>query len=263
MDLGLTDRTAIITGAASGIGLALVEAFLAEGARVVAGDLCTDPLRALTPTQGSVYPVEVDLRTTDGCRYLVERALAVGPTIDVVVNNVGLVHGHRASFVDVSDEAWRETLELNLMSYVRTARAALPRMLEQGGGSIINIASDAAREPDPFFVDYAVSKAAVLSLSKSLATEFGPRGIRSNAVSPGSTRTPGLVEFFETSVGPEWGLSGDEAIDHFVRDIRRVPLQRLGEPADVAAVVVFLASDRARHVTGSEYCVNGGVLRAA
>jgi NAD(P)-dependent dehydrogenase (short-subunit alcohol dehydrogenase family) len=263
MNLGLTDRAVVVTGGASGIGLAVVEAFLAEGAHVVAGDIAIESLHGLEPSLGTVHSVEVDLRTADGCARLVNRAIQLEGGIDVLVNNVGLVGGHRTSFLEVTDEAWHETLELNLMSFVRTTRAALPHMLDRASGSIVSVASDIAREPNPFFVDYGVSKAAVVSLSKSLSIELGPRGIRSNVVSPGPTRTPGLVEFFQQSVGPDWGMTGDAAIEHFVHNVRRVPLQRLGEPADVAAAVLFLASERAKYVTGSEYCVNGGVLSAA
>jgi NAD(P)-dependent dehydrogenase (short-subunit alcohol dehydrogenase family) len=136
-------------------------------------------------------------------------------------------------------------------------------MVEQGSGAIVSVASDAGRQPDPFYVDYCVSKACVISLAKSLSIEFGSKGIRSNVVSPGPTVTPGLVEFFEKSAAPEWGMSTDEAIDHFAKNIRKLPLGHLGQAEDVAATIVFLASDLAKQTTGSDYRVDGGTQVAA
>jgi NAD(P)-dependent dehydrogenase (short-subunit alcohol dehydrogenase family) len=138
-------------------------------------------------------------------------------------------------------------------------------MIERGKGAIVSIASDVGRAPDPFFVDYAVSKAGVLSLSKALSIEFGPKGVRSNVVSPGPTRTPlwDRPGGFADSLAEEFGMEVEAAIDHFAKEVRKLPLGKLGRPEEVANAVFFLASDLAAQVTGSEYCVNGGVLNAA
>ena len=146
------------------------------------------------------------------------------------------------------------------MSMVRACRAAIPHMLERGG-SIVSISSDAGHMPAPFFVDYCVTKAAIRVLSKALATEFADRGIRSNTISPGPTRTApwerqGLIDV----LAERWGIDREAAIERFIKEERRMPLGRLGDPADVAAVVVFLASDLARQITGSDYRVDGGMI---
>jgi NAD(P)-dependent dehydrogenase (short-subunit alcohol dehydrogenase family) len=112
-------------------------------------------------------------------------------------------------------------------------------------------------------IDYSVSKAAVMSLSKLLSIEFGPHGIRSYVISPGPTRTPGLLTAFENDFAPAWNMGTEEAIEHFVTNIQRLPTGRIGEPADVAAVALFLASDVARQVTGSDYRVDGGTIRTS
>jgi NAD(P)-dependent dehydrogenase (short-subunit alcohol dehydrogenase family) len=136
-------------------------------------------------------------------------------------------------------------------------------MLASDRGSIVSIASDVGRQPAPIFVDYSAAKAAIISLSKSLSIEYAPHGIRSNVVSPGPTRTPGFVDFFRDVVAPAQQLDTEAAIDWFVRDVKRMPTGRLGEPDEVANVILFLSSDLAAQVTGSEYCVNGGVLQSA
>jgi NAD(P)-dependent dehydrogenase (short-subunit alcohol dehydrogenase family) len=256
MELGLRERVVVITGAGAGIGLAVAQAFAHEGSRVVGGDV--DPA-ALGRVEGEVLAVEVDLAAAGGPERLVQNAVDAHGAVDVLVNALG-GPTRRGSFVEISDNEWLRTLELNLLGMIRASRAAIPHMLAQRRGAIVSIASDAGRQPDPIFVDYCVWKAAVLNLSKSLSIELGPVGIRSNAVSPGPTRTPGFVDFFERASHP--GLTTEQVIEQFTVD-RRIALGKLGEPADVAGVVVFLASDLAKQVTGSEYCVDGGVIHAA
>lgn len=256
MDTGLKGKVVVITGAASGIGLGCVEAFLAEGSHVVGGDL--DP-GALEGMEG-VTPVQADLSSLSGPKDLIERAVAEHGTVDVLVNNVGIAP-YRESFLSTTDEDWQQVMDLNFYAMARSARAAIPHMVAQNRGAIVSIASDVGRQPDVFFVDYGVSKAAVLSLSKALSIEFGPKGIRSNCVSPGPTRTalwdrPGG---FADSLAEEFGMDKEAAIDHFAKEVRKLPLGKLGQPGDVAAAVVFLSSDLAGQVTGSDYAVDGGV----
>jgi NAD(P)-dependent dehydrogenase (short-subunit alcohol dehydrogenase family) len=257
MDLHLEGRVAIVTGGNSGIGLASVRGLAAEGAHVVVGDLNTEALAG--DGHANVEALQLDLTERDAGERLARRALEKHGRIDVLVNNVGAAI-NRTSFLDVSDEQWDDAVNLNLLAMSRATRAVLPTMVEQGSGSVVTIASDGARQPETFFVDYCAAKAGVLNLSKTLSIEFGPKGIRSNAISPGPTRTTQFVEFFEKTAGPEWGMGTEEAIDHFAREICRLPLGHVGEPEDVASAVLYLASDVSRQVTGIELRVDGGVI---
>lgn len=255
MDLGLTGRRALVTGAGSGIGLAIAARLAAEGARVVGADL--DP-SALSKLDAEVVAVTADLGTAAGAEAAVHEAVEAMGGLDILVNNVG-IFPYRDSFLTTSDADWQTVLELNFMSMVRTCRAAIPHLRQDGPGSIISIASECGRQPDVFFVDYSVSKAAMLNLSKSLANEFGP-SVRSNIVSPGPTRTPAWDKAggFAESLGEQYGMSADDAVHHFATEVRKLPSGRLGQPEEVAAVVALLASQVSAQVTGAEYAVNGG-----
>lgn len=262
MELSLAGKVAVVTGAGSGIGLACTRLFVEEGARVLAADL--DPSAAERIGAGGAVVAEVvDLSTAEGPARMVNAATKAFGRVDALVNNVG-IFPFRESFLEVSDQDWQELMTINFYSMVRSCRAAIPHMIEQGGGSIVSIASDVGRAPDPFFVDYSVSKASVLILSKALSIEFGAKGVRSNCVSPGPTRTPAWDKpgGFAESLAAEYGLDKEAAVDHFAKNVRKMPLGRLGSPDDVAAAVVFLSSDRAKHVTGSDYHVDGGLPAA-
>lgn len=262
MELGLRNKVVVVTGASAGIGLAISRAFLAEGAKVIGGSRHPDILAELG-NKTEVVPVAVDFSTPEAGEQIIERALKVFGQVDVVVNNVGIAPV-RQGFLSVSDDDWRHVLDINLMSMVRTSRAVLPHMIKRKSGVIINIASESGRQPDTMLVDYSVSKAAMLSLSKALADEFGPYGIRVNTVSPGPTRTPlwDNPGGFAEGLAAQFGMEKEAAIEHFARNVRKLPLGRLATPEEVASVVVFLASDKAGFVTGAEYTVNGGSLRA-
>jgi NAD(P)-dependent dehydrogenase (short-subunit alcohol dehydrogenase family) len=257
MDLELEGRVALVTGAGAGIGLATARALLAEGARVVAADI--DVAAALSALEGpTLLPFAVDLASAEGGESAVAAAVEHFGGIDVLVNNVG-VCPHRDGFLAVADEDWKSLMELNFFSMVRCCRAAIPHMLERRHGSIISLSSDAGHMPGPYFVDYALTKGMIRMLSKALANEFAARGIRSNTVSPGPTRTtPWEQGEFIDAMAAEWGIDREAAIERFVRDVRGMPLGRLGAPEDVAAVIAFLASDRASQITGSDYRVDGG-----
>ena len=259
MDLELQGRVALVTGAGSGIGLATTRSLLAEAACVVAADL--EPAAAATGAPAErLATVRVDLATAEGPGAAVAFTLERFGAIDVLVNNVG-VAPHRDGFLAVDDASWKELFELNFFSMVRCCRTAIPAMIERGHGSIISLSSDAGHMPGPYFVDYALTKGMVRLLSKALATEFASRGIRSNTVSPGPTRTtPWETGEFMDSLAKQWGIGREEAIVRFVSDERRMPLGRLGEAEDVAATIVFLASDRARQITGADYRVDGGLV---
>jgi len=256
MDVGLRDARALVTAGGAGIGHAVAAALAAEGARVwvVDRDL-PDGLPAL-----GVHPVAVDLLQPAAVAGVIGDLVAAEGRIDVLVNCLGGPSGDDRGFLAQDDEAWQRTLERNLLVAVRACRAAIPHMLGAGGGAIVNVASDLARQPDPRFVDYAAAKAALLSLTKSLSMEFGP-AVRVNAVSPGPTRTPGFVQHFFDHVGPASGVGGEEAIRRYVHEERTMPSGRLGTPEEVAAAVVFAASGVAAQMTGAELVIDGGVRK--
>jgi NAD(P)-dependent dehydrogenase (short-subunit alcohol dehydrogenase family) len=257
MDFGLSGKVAVVTGGGSGIALATVRALLSEGATVVTADRDVDALDEL-----GADALELDMLDPASPDRLVSVALERHGRIDVVVNAVGGLDRRVNGFAAITDEGWESTLGLNLMVMVRTSRAVLPHMVRQGSGAIVSVASDQAREPDPMFVDYAAAKAAVVVVSRSIAQEFAAAGVRSNVVSPGPTRTPGFVRGFEHIVSGS-GITADEAMEAFVREVRRIPQGRLAQPEEIAAVIVFLASAAASNVTGSEYRVDGGLVHSA
>nr|WP_208382617.1 SDR family oxidoreductase [Microbacterium ulmi] len=258
----MTGRAAIVTGASKGIGLAVTRALVAEGANVVAGARSiTDDLVALSDT-GQVLAVAVDLADADGPAELVSRASHFGG-LDIVVNNVGAVTARTTGFLDVSDDDWEQTLNLTLMAAVRTTRAAIPLLIERGGGNVVTICSVNAYLPDPGVVDYSATKAAVWNLSKSLSKEYGARGLRFNTISPGPVSTPlWLGEHgVAATVAASMGVSFDEARRRIIDGGGGFSTGRFTEPEEVADLVLLLASDRAGNVTGADFLIDGGLAK--
>src|SRR6266545_2790541 len=246
MDLGLQGRSCLVTGSTGGIGLETARQLAAEGARVAT---CG---RGPAPGIGEALHVVADLaQPGQPERVLAEVARGLG-AVDVLVNNVGVAR--QARFEDVPDEEWELYWQLNVMSYVRSIRAALPIMRERGGGVIVNVSSTAGKRPSTGMPHYSVTKAAVLSLSRLVADLYAKDRIRCNAVAPGPTAT-------EAWLGP--GGLADQQGDRgevLARVAAGRPIGRLAEPQEIAWVIAFLCSDRASYVTGAAWSVDGGTV---
>ena len=257
MDLELTDKVAVVTGANKGIGLAITNALLAEGAYVVAGSLSTENLDALD----RVTAVAVNLLSDDGPALLVHKAIDEYGRLDVLVNNVGAVRIRVDGFLATSDEEFEWALKMNFFTGLRAIRAALEPMLAERSGSIVNVASvNSFFQPDAATVDYGVGKAAVVNLSKSLSQEFGPKGIRVNCVSPGQVSTDlwlgehGVAETIAEATGTDADTIRESAI-------AAIATGRFTTPQEVATLVTMLASDRTANVTGVNYVIDGGLIK--
>jgi NAD(P)-dependent dehydrogenase (short-subunit alcohol dehydrogenase family) len=262
MDFALSGKVAVVTGGSRGIGLACVEGLAAEGAAVVTGSRSmSQELEVLGNKHGVVW-VEVDLSASNGPQRLIDSAMERFDRLDILVNNAGAQAPH-ASFLDIDDRNWEIAFELNVYQVVRSARAAIPVMLELGGGSIVNVSSVAARQPSPANCDYAAAKAALANVTKALSEEFAGRGIRVNSVSPGCVATPlwtsegGLAEYFSARVG----LTKSQFMSTEGADLFGTTVHRWAAPAEIAHVVVFLVSDAASFVTGADVVVDGGFLK--
>jgi len=255
MDLGLSGTTVVVTGAGRGIGLATVRAFVAEGARVVAGSRSATPELTSLADDG-VEVVVVDLATPDGPAELVA---AAGSDLAVLVDNVGSVHPRPDGFTSVTDAQWAQTLELDLLSHVRTLRAALPVIEARGGGSVVVIGSVNARVADPLVVDYSAAKAAQVNLAKSLSKEYGARGVRVNSISPGPVATDlwlghgGVAETVGAATGQDPAAVQQGAAAAMVT-------HRFTRPEEVADLAVVLASGRWPNLTGADVGLDGGFL---
>lgn len=247
MDLGLRDKLCVVTGSTGGIGLETARLLAEEGARVVT---CG---RSGAPGVGEARHVVADLARPGEPERLIEEA---GP-VDVLVNNVGVAY--QRDFLEVTDEQWQELWDLNVMSYVRATRAALPGMRERGGGVIVNVSSTAGKRPSTSMPDYSVVKAAVLSLSRLVADLYAKDGIRCNAVTPGPTASPAWLA--EGGLADQQAARSGKSRDEVLEAVGAGrPLGRLAEPHEIAAVVVFLCSEPSSYVTGAAWSADGGTV---
>ena len=257
MNLNLTAKTAVVTGASRGIGLATVRTLIDEGAHVVGA------ARKITPEleQTGACAVSADLSTGEGVSALIDGALAELGGIDLLVNNVGGGDQATLSFLDADDTEWAHMFDINVLSTVRATRAALPSLIERRG-AIVNVSSTLARMPSGSPVTYGSAKAALTTLGKSLAEEFGPRGVRVNTVSPGMVRTT-VYQDPDGPLGKFAAASGVSLADfvHQILEAQHVTTGRMTEAAEVAALIAFLLSDVAGNVTGAEYVIDGGMIK--
>ncbi len=246
----LVDRVAVVTGGASGIGIATVRRLASEGARVVVADLDTTAGPLAAKEVDGLF-VEVDVTDAAAVDHLFEQANSTYGSVDVAFNNAGISPPEDESILETGIDAWRRVQEVNLTSVYHCCKAALPYMLEQGKGSIINTASFVAvMGAATSQISYSASKGGVLSMSRELGVQFARQGIRVNALCPGPVNTPLLQELFAADA-----VSAQRRLVH-------VPLGRFGEPEEMAAAVAFLASDDSSFMTASTFVVDGGISAA-
>jgi NAD(P)-dependent dehydrogenase (short-subunit alcohol dehydrogenase family) len=260
VDLELSGKVAVVTGASKGIGLAITRALVDEGALVVAGARSTGSLEGLE----GVTAVPVDLAAPEGPAALIAHTLEAHGRLDVLVNNVGAVRIRSDGFLGTSDEEFEWAMQLNFFSALRATRAAITHMAEAGGGAIVNVCSvNAFFQPDAGTIDYGAAKAALLNLSKSLAQEFGAKGIHVNCVSPGPVTTELWLgdHGVAATVAAATGVDEDTARAAVVASIGGFATGRFTSPEEVATLVVLLASQRTANVTGANYVIDGGLIK--
>ena len=257
MDLGLRDKICIVTGSTGGIGLETARLLAAEGARVVVTGRDSERVDRARREARAALGVVCDLAEPAAPEALVSEAVAELGGLDCLVNNLGVAY--QRSFEEVTDRDWEEQWQLNVMSCVRSLRAALPHLRERGGGAIVNVSSSAGKRPSTSMPDYSVMKAAQLSLSRLVADLYAGDGIRCNAVTPGPTGTDawlaegGLAD----QQAARSGKTRDEVLDAVAKGR---PIGRLAQPEEIAAVIVFLCSERASYVTGAAWSADGGTV---
>ena len=251
MDLGLRDRVCLVTGSTSGIGLETARLLAAEGARVVTAGRRDEP-----PGVGEALHVATDLGRAGEPDRLVRGTVDALGGLDCLVNNVGVAY--QRSFEELTDEDWEELWQLNVMSYVRAIRAALPE-LRARRGVIVNVSSTAGKRPSTSMPDYSVTKAAVLSLSRLVADVYAKDGIRCNAVTPGPTATEAWLG--DGGLADQQARRSGKTREEVLASVGAGrPLGRLAEPAEIAAVIAFLCSERASYVTGAAWSADGGTV---
>jgi len=264
MDLQLDGKVAVVTGASKGIGLAVTRTLAAEGARVVA--VSRKPSDELDALGDRVMHVPADLMERSAPADVVQETVRTFGRLDVLVNNAGGpppgVTLPRTSFLDPDDDDWLAMFELNLFSAVRASRAALPHLLERDG-AIVNVSSVHGRLPAPMSPDYSSAKAAMNALTKVLAEEFGPQGVRTNTVSPAPVLTPWWTKDGGAAdvLAARLGMDRDELIEEKAAELMSLSTGRLADPQEIADVVVLLASPRSASTNGAEFVVDSGMLK--
>ena len=248
----LQDKVAVITGAGGGMGRIASLMFAAEGAKVVAAEFGesagTETVRMVQEAGGEASIVKVDVSTEAGAKAMVDHAVATYGRVDVLYNNAGIMPEADHSVIDTDVDTWDKVMAVNVRGVFLGCKHAIPVMIEQGSGSIINIASFVALLGCSVPQDaYTASKGALLALTRSLAVQFGPKGVRTNAICPGPVETPLLMD---------WLVKDEEA-----KKIRlaRNPTGRFGKPEEIVYMAMYLASDESRWTNGAQLVVDGGI----
>ena len=251
--MSLKGKSAIVTGAASGIGRATALLFAREGASVLLADLDqsggTEVQREISSVGGSAHYQSADVTRAADCQHIVQRAMELFGAVNILFNNAGIIR--RASVVDLSEEDWDRVMEVNVKSIFLMSRYAIPVMARGGGGSIINTASGWGLSGGPKAAVYCASKGAVVLLTKAMALDHGVQNIRVNCICPGDT---------DTSMLRDEARQLGEITNRFLADAARRPLGRLGKPEEIAQAALYLAGDASSFVTGTALVVDGGGL---
>jgi NAD(P)-dependent dehydrogenase (short-subunit alcohol dehydrogenase family) len=252
MELRLSDRVAIVTGGAMGIGGATARRLAEEGARVLVVDVHADAaarnVAAITAQGGVAEALQSDVGSEDGVRAMVDQAVNRWGKLDIVVNNAYAgVGGPKVDAVAVSESAWDRSMDIGLKAMFRAAKYAVPHMRQAGGGSMVNLSSVHGLLGAPGSLVYETLKAGVIGLTRQLAVEYGPDGIRVNAICPGHIVTERLEEMWRDH---------QDTLRFFVE---QYPIRRTGKPVDIANAIVFLCSDEASFITGHALVVDGGL----
>jgi len=248
----LKDKVAIITGAGSGMGRVAAQLFAAEGAKVVVAEFDepagSQTVESVQEAGGNATFVRTDVSSEADAKAMVDHAVATYGRVDVLYNNAGVMPELDHSVIDTEVAIWDKVMAVNVRGVFLGCKYAIPRMLEQGSGSVINISSFVALLGCSVPQDaYTASKGAVLSLTRSLAVQFGPRGVRSNAICPGPIETPLLMDW----------LLKDEAAKQL--RLARNPTGRFGKPEEVVNAAIYLASDESRWTNGAQFVIDGGI----
>jgi NAD(P)-dependent dehydrogenase (short-subunit alcohol dehydrogenase family) len=247
----LSGKVALITGAASGMGRLAVEVFAREGASVIATDRREPALRetiaAIETSGGNVLGIAGDVSNASDVQRWVEEGVRAFGKLDVLYNNAGIFPGEDTSVVDTPEDVYQRVLDVNLKGVFLCCKYGVPELIKAGGGSIVNVASFVALVGCTVPQDaYTASKGAVLSLTRSLAVQYGKHGVRANAICPGPIMTPLLENLFPNEDAKNLRLN-------------RIPLGRFGRPEDIVNAALFLASDESSFMTGTQFVVDGGI----
>jgi 2-deoxy-D-gluconate 3-dehydrogenase len=245
MDLGLDGKAAIVTGASKGLGLAIVEALLAEGTRVVAAARSEGGIAELRDRDRDQFAyISYDAREEGGAQRLVDSALAAMGRVDVLVNNAGIAPAGR--FVEVELEVWRDVLEVNVIAPVALTRAVGPHMLERGSGKVVNVASLTGLRGKGWLSAYSASKGALVRFTEAIAAEWAP-AVQVNTIAPGAFRTEAQQAVFDSAKLHD-------------RRVAKIPAERFGESAEIGPLACYLASEASDFVTGATFVIDGGEL---
>lgn len=259
LDLQLSGKTAIVTGGSAGIGLAIAKSLYSEGVNVVIAarnperlENAVSAIQSLPTTGAKVISITADLTQAESVERVVSTTLQQFGQIDILVNNAGSARA--GSFLDLSDDVFLDAWNLKLLGYIRLVKAVVPHQKSRGDGRIVNIIGGAGRTPRPSFLPGGTTNAALLNFTRGISKELAEYNIRINAISPGATATERAERLAEQNAQAR-GITVEQAK---AETLQGIPLKRIAQPEEIAALTLFLVSDLAASITGAEILVDGG-----